>query len=42
MKKSEALRKLKSHADGTQSVGVTSLYLFGSTLTSPRAKGFAH
>jgi len=31
MKKSEALRKLKSHADALKALGATSLYLFGST-----------
>jgi predicted nucleotidyltransferase len=31
MKRSEALRKLKSHADALKALGATSLYLFGST-----------
>jgi uncharacterized protein len=31
MKKSEALRKLKNHADALKALGATSLYLFGST-----------
>lgn len=31
MKKSEALKKLKSHADALKALGATSLYLFGST-----------
>jgi predicted nucleotidyltransferase len=31
MKTSEALRKLKSHADALKALGATSLYLFGST-----------
>jgi predicted nucleotidyltransferase len=31
MKRSEALRKLKCHADALKALGATSLYLFGST-----------
>jgi predicted nucleotidyltransferase len=31
MKRSEALRKLKNHADALKALGATSLYLFGST-----------
>jgi predicted nucleotidyltransferase len=31
MKKSEALKKLKSHARALKALGATSLYLFGST-----------
>ena len=31
MKRSEALRKLKSHAGAIKALGATSLYLFGST-----------
>src|SRR5258708_30518564 len=31
MKRSEALRKLKSHADALKALGATSLCLFGST-----------
>jgi len=31
MKRSEALRKLKSHAEPLKALGATSLYLFGST-----------
>lgn len=31
MKRSEALRKLKSHAGALKALGATSLYLFGST-----------
>ena len=31
MKRSDAIRKLKQHANAVKSMGVTGLYLFGST-----------
>ncbi|MBB5049345.1 hypothetical protein HNR60_004121 [Rhodopseudomonas rhenobacensis] len=31
MKRSDALRKLRAHADAIRALGATSLYLFGST-----------
>jgi len=39
MKRSEAIRKLKSHADALKALGATSLYLFGSTARNKASAG---
>jgi predicted nucleotidyltransferase len=39
MKRSEALRKLKNHADALRALGATSLYLFGSTVRNKANAG---
>jgi predicted nucleotidyltransferase len=39
MKKSEALTKLKCHADALKALGATALYLFGSTVRNKANAG---